>query len=531
MKKRLQRSIVAAALTLACGNAVSATAQQSAMGKKAPPPSTITGITSSQSPYVVPLAEGVITKSLLTVGDAVNNNPNGAPYRMVGIPDGLGAYNNGDGTFTVLMNHELGAGIGAVRAHGATGAFISKWTLRKNDLAVLRGEDLIQNIALYNTTNCAYEAPAKGVELRRLCSANLPPMTAFYDKKSKLGFKGTFFMNGEETGAEGRAFAHGLDGTSYELPYLGKFSWENSLAHPGAGSKTIVAGTDDATTGQIYFYVGEKRASGNAVERAGLSGGLLYGVKVNGVVMEERETGIASGTRFSLASMGDVSRLSGAELQAKSDAAGVTTFLRPEDGNWSTQKPNDFYFVTTDRFDTFKNPGTPPNQVGRSRLWRLRFDDIKNPEAGGVIEMLLDGTESQEMMDNLTIDNKARVALIQEDPGNQPYLAKILQYNGAADNLGSAQRLTTIAQHDPNRFMPGAPNFLTQDEESSGIIDISDIVGLDGTFLFDVQAHYPTDSELVEGGQLVAMYVPPLKENGDARRPRYKKPFPKRNAR
>ena len=27
---------------------------------------------------------------------------------MVGIPDGLGAFDNGDGTFTVLMNHELG---------------------------------------------------------------------------------------------------------------------------------------------------------------------------------------------------------------------------------------------------------------------------------------------------------------------------------------------------------------------------------------------------------------------------------------
>ncbi len=27
---------------------------------------------------------------------------------MVGIPDGLGAFDNHDGTFTVLMNHELG---------------------------------------------------------------------------------------------------------------------------------------------------------------------------------------------------------------------------------------------------------------------------------------------------------------------------------------------------------------------------------------------------------------------------------------
>ena len=40
------------------------------------------------------------------------NQPNvpqsgGGSYRMAGIPDGLGAFDNGDGTLTVLMNQEL----------------------------------------------------------------------------------------------------------------------------------------------------------------------------------------------------------------------------------------------------------------------------------------------------------------------------------------------------------------------------------------------------------------------------------------
>jgi len=35
---------------------------------------------------------------------------------MVGIPDGLGAYDNRDGSFTLLMNHELGSDKGVVRA-------------------------------------------------------------------------------------------------------------------------------------------------------------------------------------------------------------------------------------------------------------------------------------------------------------------------------------------------------------------------------------------------------------------------------
>jgi hypothetical protein len=66
-------------------------------------PGAETGPSSSESPYVVRSQAGVITKSIITTGDSVNG------YRMVGIPDGLGAYDNGDGTFTVLMNHELGS--------------------------------------------------------------------------------------------------------------------------------------------------------------------------------------------------------------------------------------------------------------------------------------------------------------------------------------------------------------------------------------------------------------------------------------
>jgi len=56
----------------------------------------------------------------------------------------------------------------------------------------------------------------------------------------------------------------------------------------------------------------------------------------------------------------------------------------------------------------------------------------------------------------------------------------------------------------------------TQDEESSGIIDASDILGR-GWFLLDVQAHkLSADPELVEGGQLLALFVDP--RIGDNRR-------------
>ncbi|MFL5800910.1 MAG: alkaline phosphatase PhoX [Roseiflexaceae bacterium] len=473
---RISRRLIAVAVTtlMVIGSTIAVSAN------------TIIGPSSSASPYVVRSVPGVVIKSILTVGDTVTN-ADGTTYRMVGIPDGLGAFDNGDGTFTVLMNHELGATVGATRTHGAKGAFVSKWTIRKDDLRVVGGEDLIKQVATWNPTG-GYNPPAQGIAIGRLCSANLPAPSAFYNAASGLGYDGRLFMDGEEVGAEGRAFAHGLDGTSYELPRLGKFSWENALANPATGDKTVVVGTDDSTPGQIYVYVGDKTTAGSSVDRAGLTNGALFGLKVTGYAAEDANSGIPSGTPFTLHGFGNVENTSGATLETLSNANGVTNFQRPEDGAWDPRNPNDFYFVTTASF------------TGKSRLWRLSFVDAANPALGGTIEMLLDGTEGQKMMDNITVTNRGQV-IIQEDPGNQDHIAKIWRYSIADDTL------SPVAQHDPERFAPGAPNFLTRDEESSGVIEISDILG-EGWLLLDVQAHYPNGSELVEGGQLLALHYP-----------------------
>src|SRR4030095_9225385 len=231
----------------------------------------IKGPSSSQTPYITPVGTGVQTTSILTTPDIIGG------YKMIGIPDGLGAFDNGNGTFTLLMNHELGNTSGAVRAHGSTGAFVSKWIINKSNLSVISGSDLIQNIKLWNgsaytTFNAAN--PSTLARLNRLCSADLPPVSAFYNSTTGKGTQERIFMDGEEAGNEGRGFAHIVTGsnagTSYELPYLGKFSWENSLANTATGDKTVIAGTDDATPGQVYFYIGTKTNTGTEIEKAGL---------------------------------------------------------------------------------------------------------------------------------------------------------------------------------------------------------------------------------------------------------------------
>jgi hypothetical protein len=287
-----------------------------------------------------------------------------------------------------------------------------------------------------------------------------------------------------------------LDGNSYELPALGKMAWENVVAHPYAGKKTVVVGTDDGQGGQVYVYVGTKTRSNNPLVAAGLTNGVLFGIKVKGFALEDSNSGIPSGTEFTGYPLGNVTASTGAQIDAASVAAGVTTFQRPEDSCWDPQSPRDLYFVTTASFS------------GRSRLWRLRFNDPADPAAGGKISLLLDGTEGPKMMDNITVFHGK--VLIQEDPGNQPYLARVWRYDIATDTVAP------IAQHDPTRFAAGGSQFLTQDEESSGIIPLHKIMGA-GWFLAVVQAHYGTDAELVEGGQLLALHIDDPADDDDDR--------------
>jgi hypothetical protein len=512
----------------------------------------ITGPSSSQSPYIVRSQPGVVTKAIFTVGDSVNMKPDGVtPYRMVGIPDGLGAFDNGDGTFTLLMNHELGNTVGVARAHGNIGSFVSRWIIRKSDLRVLHVRDFIGNTTSIFLSNNVPGSAATGTghtaflagnttTFARLCSADLgaPSAHIWTDPITGVtyGTPALIFQSGEESGGAlstplgpealidfGRQFAFiatddpNIPGdqtnTAYELPHAGLFPWENNLVNPFSQRKTLVMGMDDSTPGQVYLWVGDKQTTGNVVERAGLtrksSADTLYVVKVNGLTPdgtgatnEERAFGL-NGT-FSLVDLGDVSRLTLGALETLTDTNGGTQFLRPEDGQWDPTNPADYYFVTTDRYDQVKDSvGT---QVGRSRLYRLRFTDITRPELGGSIVALLDGTEAGNMFDNMTINRRGHV-LLQEDVGNQAHLGKIWQYNIASGTL------VEVAKHDRARFgdlTSAAVAPFNQDEESSGIIDVSSILG-QGWYLLDAQAHYAIAGELVEGGQLLAMHVPPGK--------------------
>lgn len=495
----------------------------------------VRGASTSVNPYVLPVAPGVTTVSILTVGESVNNNPSGSPYRLVGIPDGMGAFNLNANSFSLLVNHELGNTAGIARAHGGTGAFVSQWTINRatsgvDAFRVTNGQDAVQSnndVRLYNSTTQSFYTPAANDpdnRFNRFCSADLAPATGLYNPLTGNGTQDRIFMTGEESGIEGRQFAltlgsNGSPNLFTQLPALGRTSWENALISPYQNhDRTIVMSMNDGSgNGYTFMYVGNRTNTGSAVERAGLTNGNNYAMTVsvngNAVTAESNAFGLGTSSlvtsgRFGYANLGNVTNLTGAQMNAASQAAGAFGMQRQEDGAWDTRTgfERDFYFVTT------------ASATGESRLWRQRFDDITNPTAGGQIDILwqssfalnsvagLPGTSNTEspngvrMMDNIAMDTHGRIFIV-EDVGSNAILGRVLMFDTNTNTM------SVLAQFDRSLFGVGQPGLLTIDEEASGIIDAENILG-EGWLLLNVQAHYNIAGELVQGGQLLAIQIP-----------------------
>lgn len=506
------------------------------------------------APYIVPLQPEWSVISLMTAGNAARSG-----YHMSGVPDGLGAFDNGDGTITLLMNHEFDAGQSVVRGHGGRGAFVSRWRIDIASLEALEGRDMVSSPdnwhmwagRVWKSARRVLAGPRKqsgaasklaklqgprhaDVDIDRLCSADSAPVSAFWHAELGVGYNGHILLNGEESERRhSRAFAW-VDAPSavYELPAFqtGKFGdnanpppeWENLLANPKPGVNTIVIANSDGGPSQIYVYIGRKQRSGSPIEKAGLTNGSLYSLRVEAVDEESREANI--GLTKSLQGRG-----SSAPVKLVPAGKG-TSFLRPEDGAWDPRNPDIYYFATTDR-NNYASPdsvadGPDAAQVGRSRLWAITFDDVQRIDPGGKstarIELLVDGTEGGDMFDNITIDRQGVVYLC-EDTGEARHNGKIWAYD---TNTGS---MTAITKFDPALFgdvalkiyrPPTAP--FIDDKETSGILDVTELFERAPWFkagstvlLTTVQPHFgydgsvPLGRNIYEGGQLVMLVKAP----------------------
>ena len=493
--------------------------------------------------YVEAVATSATLTPFASAGDMVGT------YLVPGIPDGLGVVKNGN-SLRVITNHEWSAtnavAAGRTTAGGlVSGSFLSDMTYDLKTQKVTKAVDLFKDVVWYDYTTGKYGqtpvAPAGALVkdsygtlnhsylLNRFCSGSLAPAGSFFDKASGYGSNDAVFLAGEEGGDESRAFATNLTtGQLVQLPALGLAAWENVIPAPNKGKTTVLMTNEDgsATDSQQWMYVGTKTKTGTWYEKAGFTNGKSYVVAAaaGAAVANDAEirTKYGKNKPFPI-SFAEVNiKANGKDQNIEANAKGIE-FARVEDGHFDPKKPNDYYFVTTQSDSdplnkavaaTTPNPATPTVSRDGGALWRIRFNDVSKPLSGATLELLLDGSESIYMSkpDNISVDSFGNV-LIQEDPGNNAHLARIVSYRISDGKVG------TIAQFKAEYFTSTGASFITQDEESSGIIDVTTELRTSKSdtasyYMFVAQIHAtpakarpdldPADATLakaVEGGQ------------------------------
>jgi hypothetical protein len=479
--------------------------------------------------YVEPVDGAYEIRPLFSVNDRVpllGGGP-GQQYRMVGIPDGLGAHPNPDGASTLYMNHELGFGARpqpVVDGPRHRGAFVSRWILDADGdpVAGRRAYDRI-----YEEDTFLGPAPEVGNEAQmprqfaRFCSGFLAGPAN--------GFDLPIYLTGEEAESPSTFDGQGglsvaiFDGELHTLPKLGRFAKENAIVQPGTGRRTVIFPTEDGPPtldSQLYMYVGKKDQSPNAstLARNGLAKGKLYVFRSLDPARNSERTFANGSIDGEWVELPHAEELSDIELEAASDAVGAMTFVRPEDGAFNPTDPDELIFATT---GSSSDADEGVNELGR--LYSLRLDP-HNPINPATLTVVLNvdtivaaGGDAAINPDN--VDVSSRYLMVNEDatPEGAAALAtlgrdgSIWRYALVDGPVGiDASTATRVAEVAP----PGRDDVPVPVGawETSGIVDASALFGED-TWLSDVQAHPPTTSPAgtatIQDGQLFLMRPAP----------------------
>jgi len=177
-----------------------------------------------------------------------------------------------------------------------------------------------------------------------------------------------------------------------------------------------------------------------------------------------------------------------------------------EDVAFNPANKNELYFVTKTSgtpttgttaaaSQTASKKANPANTFARDGggLWKITFENIARPQDGAQIELVLDGSEAPyvNQFDNIDFDSTGKYLMLQEDPGKNDHLSRLMAYDTIS------KRTAVVAVFDAKYFSSAnTATFMTNDEESSGIInitnlllDVTNTVGNGETFLFNAQIH------------------------------------------
>lgn len=397
---------------------------------------------------------GVNIYSILSSEDQLSETPD---FVYGSMADGAGLMMNDDSTFTLINNIEADYSIARI-------------TFDKTFKPV-KGEYILNATASANTAQCS--------------GTLITP--------EEHGFGPMYLSGGEWGGASKGVFATDPFRSANEasspklLTAMGQWSTENAvpIGKDAFSDKTIVFIGDDHSdnetpSGHLGMYVGN---------RGDLEGGKLYTLKVSDSNIQyemDMEEGVEYDAEFA-----EMTETAIDLLDAEAKAKGAMGFSRLEDIDWrrgSAANQREIYMAVTGR----KKDGL----VGKGTLYGRIYKVVLNaddPTKGAKITCLLDGDKFDgkakgfHSPDNILVTEN--YAYIQEDPNGYPdtpdkdHYARLYQYNL---NTGELKVVLTCDQ-----VAAAAQGYGPESRtwEITGMIDISDVVGIDESYLMITQNH------------------------------------------
>ncbi|MFD2891496.1 alkaline phosphatase PhoX [Flavobacterium chuncheonense] len=372
------------------------------------------------------------------------------------MADGMGLLKNSDGTFSLINNIEADYSIARISFD--------------KTFKPVKGEYILNAAATARTAQCS--------------GSLITP--------EEHGFGPLFLSGGEWGGASKGVFATDPFKSAENaelatmLPALGQWSTENAvvLGKDAYPNKTIAFIGDDTSdnaipSGQLAMYLGN---------RGDLAGGSLYGLKVTqaGVNYEmDMQEGVSYPVEFV-----EYTERTLDELEQESRDKGIMGFSRVEDIDYrkgSGSANREVYFAVTGR----KKTALTGLGSFYGRIYKVVLD-ANNP-LQATITCVLDGdnltgvAKAFHSPDNIVVTKD--YAYIMEDPNGYPdtadktHFAALYQYN---INTGA---LKVVLECDQNAAQNAGYGSATDMWELTGMIDVSDIIGIEGSFLICTQNH------------------------------------------
>ena len=398
---------------------------------------------------------GVKVYPLLSSEDALEETPN---FVYGSMADGAGLMRNSDGTFTLINNIEADYSIARIKLD--------------KTFKPVHGEYILNANATASTAQC---------------SGSLVTI-------EEHGFGPLYLSGGEWGGASKGVFATdpfkeaSAAGTPNMLTAMGQWSTENAvvIGKDAYTDKTVLFIGDDHSdnevpSGQLGMYVGN---------RGDLNGGKLYGLKVTdeGVTYEMDMT---EGQTYN-ATFVELTEKNIDLLDAEAKEKGVMGFSRLEDIDWrrgSAKNNREIYFCVTGR----KKDGLVGKGTIYGRVYKVELNE-NDPTGAAKITCVLDGDKvggkasAFHSPDNIVVTEN--YAYIQEDPngyfdGEKDHAASLYQYNL---NTGEVKKVLECDQVAAAALGYGA-SYQESAWEITGMIDISETIGVSDTFLLITQNH------------------------------------------